>query len=491
MQSLILITVDCFRADHAGFLGYPRPTTPFLDSLAGESTVFENAIAAGAPTYFSVPAILASRYPLAHGRDTLGIAPDETTLASVLKDAGFATAAFSAANPYISTRFGYDKGFDKFEDFLKGSESPPPRQHRPAPLRSRMNRVLAKACHSNGFLSAAYDELYFQYCQKIGMRGKSSLDSERKFPSADVLVDRAVEWLKEQCGKRFFLWLHFMDPHGPYYPKAEALKMMGCQGLNAAQSVYLNSFWNRGDVTAARARSKRELIISLYDAGIRWVDEQVRRLAETLVEQNTWDRCVLAVTADHGEEFLEHGGRYHLPRNLTEELVHVPLLVRGPAERGKRTKPTFSLVDLAPTLLDTMGVPVPADFRGRSCWKQLQRGDLQERPAVSECVYGCSNPFYPRQRMGPRLLAVRSNRYKLVINFSRSTEHLYDLEQDPSEQRPLALDEARDVRQKLFERARKHVAESFQSRDFDRRIASQLREFRLELARPAAHFPAN
>src|SRR5439155_4223446 len=88
-SSLILITVDCLRADHAGFLGYKRPTTPFLDSLAEQSFVFRNAITAGAPTYYSLPAILASRYPLALGRDVLGIAPDENTIAFVLKEHGF------------------------------------------------------------------------------------------------------------------------------------------------------------------------------------------------------------------------------------------------------------------------------------------------------------------------------------------------------------------------------------------------------------------
>src|SRR5262252_1633403 len=111
-KSIVLVTVDCLRADHCGFMGYERPTTPYLDSLAAESLVFPSAIAAGAPTYYSFPAILAARYPLALGRDVLGLSPDEPTLASVCKRAGYATAAFSAGNPYVSTRFGYGLGFD-------------------------------------------------------------------------------------------------------------------------------------------------------------------------------------------------------------------------------------------------------------------------------------------------------------------------------------------------------------------------------------------
>ena len=117
-KSLILITVDCLRADHCGFYGYSRPTTPFLDALAAESFVVPTAVVAGAPTYYSLPAILASRMPLALGRDVIGLASGESTLATALREAGYATAAFSAANPYISARFGYDQGFEVFEDFL-------------------------------------------------------------------------------------------------------------------------------------------------------------------------------------------------------------------------------------------------------------------------------------------------------------------------------------------------------------------------------------
>jgi len=101
-HSLVLITVDCLRADHVGFNGYSCPTTPFLDQLAKENVVVHNAIVAGTPTYYSFPAIMASRYPLALGRDIVGLAPGESTIASVLNECGYATAAFIAGNPLTS-----------------------------------------------------------------------------------------------------------------------------------------------------------------------------------------------------------------------------------------------------------------------------------------------------------------------------------------------------------------------------------------------------
>ena len=491
-KSLVLITVDCWRGDHAGFMGYGRPTTPFLDSLAGESFVFENAVAAGAPTYYSLPGILASRHALAPGRDLLGLAPEESTMASVLQESGFATAGFSAGNPYLSARFGYDRGFEVFRDFLDpgalefDSEQGATVESR-AP--SRANQILSRACHSVAPLGAAYDELYFQYCQRQSRGEKQTLDRLRRFPAAEVMVDHAAAWLEENRGRPFFLWLHLMDPHAPYYPKQEALELMGDGGMGASEARYLNSYWGRGDLTAKRLQKKRDPVIALYDAGVRWADEQIRRLTEKLVELNVWDQCVLAVTADHGEEFLEHGGRFHPPMGLREELVHVPLMVRVPEGGGARVESPFGLIDLAPTLLEVLGMPAPEDFRGRSSWRQISENAAWERAVITECVRGCTNPFRPENRVGPRILAVRKGNYKLVVDFAAGEEQLIDLKSDPHERNPLPLDAAKPVRRELLEVARKHVAESRKARDIDRWMGSQLRELRIEWAHSVSSAP--
>lgn len=491
-RSLILVTVDCFRADHAGFLGYPRPTTPFLDCLAEESVVFTNAIVAGAPTYYSVPAILASRYPLALGRDLLGIAPGENTLASVLQESGFATAAFSAANPYISERFGFGRGFDVFCDFLGANESAAPEIATPTgAFPNRVNRTISRVCHALPEAGRVYDELYFRYCQRKSRTRSASLDALRGFPSADVMVDRAIAWLKDNPGRGFFLWLHLMDPHAPYFPKTEALELMGDGELSAEKAAYLNAYWNRGDLSVPRLVGKRSDITRLYDAGIRWADHQIRRLTETLVEMNLWDKCALAVTADHGEEFLDHGGRFHAPMKLSEELVRVPMLLRVPGLKSKRVDAPVSLIDLAPTLLDAVALPTPADFRGRSCWKVIEGDKLFAGVALAECVNGCTNPFRRDGRLGPRILAVRKGNMKLVLDFSSGRDQLFDLNSDPFEKSPLPEQTEIRVRKELLERARQHVAESHQSRDFDRRHAMFLRDLRLEWAQPAAQHLEN
>jgi arylsulfatase A-like enzyme len=487
-RSVLLITVDCFRGDHAGFLGYRRPTTPFLDSLARESLVFSNAIVAGAPTYFSFPAVMASRYPLGLGRDVVGLAPGEATIASTLNQAGHATAAFLAANPYLSPRFGYHAGFNVFRDFLDTETDPLSGAFggdNNARIPSRWNQRLAKASHALGPVGSLYDELYFQYCQRLGSSPALSLDKLRRFPAADVIVDHACDWLTGISGQPFFLWLHLMDPHSPYYPRQEALELMGEGSLDATRARYLNSYWNRGDLGAARLQRHCEEIVVLYDAGIRWMDTQVARLVETLRDLGLWESCAMALTADHGEEFLDHGGRYHLPSNVAEELVRVPLLLREPglAQAGTVTAP-FSLMHLAPTLLDLVEVPVPGSFRGRSHSGLLRTGNTWESDVVVECVAGCTNPFVKENRLQSRVLAIREARYKMVFDFNSTTEQLFDLNADPGELRPLPFDAEKPVRKRLLDRARQHLSDSLRSRDSDHLLAARLRDLRLEWSSP-------
>jgi arylsulfatase A-like enzyme len=483
-KSMLLVTVDCLRADHVGFMGYGRPTTPFLDSLAKGCCVVPTAIVAGAPTYYSLPAILASRFPLSLGRDVLGVAPEEPTLATVMQRAGYATACFAAANPYISRQFGFEQGFDRFRDFLEGDAVAPTSEGSSNLDRhawaSRINRGLQKIRPILGPIGKVYDDLYFEYCQRVTPIPQS-LDALRRFPSADVIVDHALEWLSSISDAPFFLWLHFMDPHSPYYPKESGLSSLSHGPITPHRARYLNSYWNRADLGTKRLERYRREIVALYDAGIRWVDEQLARLVGSLDSSNRWHHCVFALTADHGEEFLDHGGRYHPPSQLAEELIHVPLLLRIPEIKTNEQKNSpFSLIHLAPTLLDVLGEPVPGEFQGKSQLSGLKSAQDFESLAISECVEGCTNPFRRGGRKGPRILSVRESRYKLVMHFRAAAEELYDLEADPAEQSPLSEGVERPVRRRLLEAAREHVRRSAEQRNDKLRVGSLLREHRLE-----------
>jgi arylsulfatase A-like enzyme len=493
-KSIVLITVDCLRADHAGFMGYRRPTTPFLDSLAAESVVFFNAIVAGAPTYYSFPAILGSRYPLALGRGVLGLAPEEPNLASVLKQAGYATACFSAGNPYISSQFGYERGFDAFQDFLNDESARLSDDGMsglaPGGWASRLNQKLQTVRPAFGPLGKVYDELYFRYCQRV-TPAPQSLDALRRFPAADIIIDHAQSWLASIGDTPFFLWLHLMDPHGPYYPKESALALMGDEPVAAARARYLNSYWNRSDIGAGRLARHRDEVIALYDAGIRWVDLQVERFVASLRASRRWEDCIFALTADHGEEFLDHGGRYHPPAKLMEELIHVPLLLRVPGREREMVTAPFSLLHLAPTLLDASGLPAPPEFQGRSHWGEPRAGKIADRVAISECVAGCTNPFRRESRLGSRVLAVREERFKLTLQFDPRHERFYDLEADPGERSPLPDSAQKAKRRRLLEIVREHLRRSSEQRDQRMVVRARLRDLQLEWARSFPNRPVN
>ena len=472
-RSLVLVTVDCLRADHVGFEGYSRPVTPFLDSLSRESIVFSEAIAAGVPTYFSFPAILASRYPLGLGRGVLGIGPGEPTITTALRKAGCRTAAFLAGNPYLSPRFGYDQGFDEFHDFLAPAvtgECPSPKATEKKPV-SNFNQRLQQASRRSAWTASAYDEIYYWYCQWRSSRETPSIDKLRPYPSADAIVDDACSWLGQVRNEPFFLWIHFMDAHHPHYPPPEALIALGLSNISLAHARFVNSFWNRREIGAWRLKQYREDILALYDASIWWVDKQISRLAGFLQESQRWGETVFVLTADHGEEFLEHGARYHSPANLPEQLIHVPLLVRIPAAVPARVAASpFSLIHLAPTLLGAMDVEIPTSFRGRSYLDRVSDADWATDLAIAETVEVDENPTWVESHMRSRVLAVRDRDYKLVLHFSQDRDELYDLKKDPNERAPLPEGVLKRERARLLRAASAHLQKAREDRNEGRNI---------------------
>lgn len=495
-SSLVLITIDCMRADHAGWLGYEKPTTPFLDGLAKESIVFEKAVAAGAPTYYSFPSIMAARYPLALGRDVIGLAPGEDSLATGLSREGYQTAAFLAGNPYLSEHFNYHEGFDIFEDFLGGESAiapgpaVPERRESPADsFRSRMNHVLRGLARKTGPSEAIYNEAYFRYCHRVSLKNQNgNIDGFRRYPDAKQVVNAAIEWLNASAPGPFFLWVHLMDPHHPYFPPREALAAMCTEGLSGARSVYLNSFWNRHDLGADRLDKLRDEVVGLYDAGIRWADAQISRLVDHLRELGKWDETALVATSDHGEEFLEHKGRFHWPWKLTEELVRVPLLLRVPgAVDVRKISSTFSLIDLAPTIVDALGLGSKSIGEGKSCWTDIGAGKTWEYPLITECVRGCTNPWRRETRAGERLMSVRDSRFKLVLNFGEHGEELFDLERDPHEHAPLKGAAHQAVKRELLEVARDHIRRSSSAAERANRFRARLDYAASALRGPKAH----
>ncbi len=318
-QHVILLSFDALRADHLGCYGYDRETSPTLDQFAADSIRFKNAYSASSHTREAVPALLTGEYPDTAIDYTYRLATE--TIASTLRDEGFATAGFHS-NPFVSRAYGFDRGFDEFDDDLHFG------QHKLIALAQR-----------------ALDKL-----------------RNRHYARAGEINERSLSWIDSLHGDEpFFLWNHYMDTHGPYEPPGEYETLYHDDGLSGrdAQSLYRRAIKDPDSITD----DEQELLIDLYDAEIRYNDAKIGDFLDALRERGILDRSLLIVTADHGDAFGEHG-YYEHPRYLHDEITKVPLLVRPPGGADGVVETPTSTLDVAATISAAIGAD--ADHEGRS-----------------------------------------------------------------------------------------------------------------------------
>ncbi len=381
---VVMIVVDTLRADRLGTYGYAKGLTPVLDRFANRGVRFDRAYATTSWTMPSVASLFTSRLPSQHRVSDFDsrLGDSEVTVAEDLSAAGFATAGFTA-NWRLSQELGYGQGFATWRGFLK------------------------------------------------------SPGSETK-ARGDALRDAALTWL--DAGRKDgtpapprFLYLQYMEPHIPLDAPA-ALQARFAPGVTADEATRLNA-WARM-LSPDRAALKPEEVTNLfamYDAEVAAVDEEIGRLFEALEQRGILEHALVIVTADHGEEFLEHGSFGH-GNNLFNTTVHVPLIIAGPGiPAGKVVSENVSLIDLAPTVLDLMGVKPEGRFEGRSL-VPLLHGAAPAAAAPVDVVLQL-----PRKNLDWDLRLhtdglVRGEQ-KLVRDPLGVTE-LYDLAADPGEQHP-------------------------------------------------------
>ena len=386
--NVILISVDTLRADHLGCYGYPKPTSPFIDSLAGRGVVFESAQATASWTLPSHMSIMTSLYPHSHGvesdRSTL---PDSvTTLAEVLQRAGYSTTAF-VSWIFVSKKFGFDRGFDRFEELL--------------PRPDQINPTTRHAIKANRFR------------------------------------ERVGDWISTAPAQQpFFLFLHLFDPHMNYEPPIGIARIFDPDIREMADTrsgrYPILKPYIAGLNKEPRRIDPRELnrAVALYDGEIRFLDNQLRKLFDRLDERGLLDNTLVVFTSDHGEEFDEHGSMEGHQWTLYDEVLHVPLVMKfpGDAHAGSQPKSLVQSIDIAPTILAFLGMPAPDEFSGRSLLPLLagDRGAFEERHAFSQI-----------KRFNKKW-ALRSEQWKLIYtagNKKRPAEYeLYDLHRDPDEQ---------------------------------------------------------
>lgn len=362
--NVVLITLDTTRADHLGCYGHPEAKTPHIDRLAAEGTRFAECVSAAPSTLPAHATILTALTPPAHGvRDNIGfrLAPAYRTLAEVLRDAGLRTAAFVAA-AVLNRPGGLDQGFEVYEDVGRGHERP-----------------------------------------------------------GNEVCDSAAAWLRAHAAERFFLWVHFFDPHFPYEPPLRFRQAAGHP----------------------------------YQGEIAFADEQVGRLLEELRTLGIEGRTLVVLTADHGEGLGEHGEETHL-YFVYDTTLRVPLIFRCPGvvRAGRIVAEQVRTIDIAPTILGLLGLAPAAalpDGQGADLAEVVRgRRSPPGLPAYGEAL-GAQLVF----GIAP-LRCLRADGWKYI---HAPRPELYRFSADPGERMDLAAAEPQRCAE-LRERLRELVAEA-------------------------------
>ncbi|MDA8019985.1 MAG: sulfatase-like hydrolase/transferase [Thermoanaerobaculia bacterium] len=378
---VFIVLVDTLRADHLGVYGYSKPTSPTVDALATDSTVFERAFAPAPWTRPSCGALLTSRHPPEIGLEGMfnSLPSEIPILPQFLSNEGYRTAGV-VSSVHLSAQFGFDKGWDLLD----------------------------------------IGTTYLQWTgTKMAYSRLGMVDWGEAYPRYDAkeLTDRAIDWLDDALGtgpEPVFMYLHYSDPHAPYRPPTQFDRWTEFAEPEIVAAVDEPPFSPTWD---GRTLSEVEVaaMVARYDAEIAYFDQEFRRFLDHLRALGIYRRSLIVLTSDHGEEFGEHGGWAH-GHTLYNELLHIPLVVKYPDSldqpRGNRIISTAGLVDVVPTIRDVLAASWPEGlFRGQSF---LHHGkDAQELFAFSKTV----RPEF-------ELRSVVSGEHKLIQRIGRSSDDL-------------------------------------------------------------------
>jgi arylsulfatase A-like enzyme len=373
--NVIVILIDTLNWDALGCNGNPHNPSPHIDSLASEGVIFNQAVSTSGWTLPAVGSLLTGSWPLIHGGLGKGLAltairKEMPTAAEQFQEAGFNTAAYTNT-VFLSPALGLDRGFAIYD-------------------------------HHNAF--------------------------SRDIRRADETVSATLERIRRDRAKPNFIFVHLYDPHLDYHPPAGYAARFA-QGLRGPEPPLIGEVCRKlAEVSGGRPPAEAiEYIKRIYLGEVAFVDAQIGHLVDELKKLGLYDAATLIVTADHGEEFWDHGGFEH-GHTLYDELIRIPLIVKLPAdvEAARKTiDAQVSIVDIMPTLFELQGIEQPESFIGSSLMPMIRGEELDDRPAYSEStLYGYEKVSW------------RGSRYKLIYDMDPDKERqveLYDLDSDPGE----------------------------------------------------------
>jgi len=406
--NVLMITVSSLRADHLGAYGYEKARTPAIDALARRGVRFDTALTQQPDRNAAHAAILSGTFPATNGvrQDLVDrLDPEAPTLAQTLAESGYRTGAVYSWVSFEPAYSGLDRGFHDYLDLT-------------------INRPEYLADNRAQVLSATYERLKAYLTLPGAMGDAFSLPhgvDEAIDGRADVTTEAAIAWLDQYQGSPFFLWVHYVDPSPPFTPPQpfEDVEDAGCgDGCPDGSARTIREVADGAQLTAAQINH----LVGLYDGEVAFTDQQIGRLMERLRQLGLDDNTLIILTADHGQSFAEHD-TWFAGSSLYNATTRVPMIFsfpnRLPRQRVLAT-PAMS-VDLAPTVLDTIGAPIPDVFEGQSLLPlMLGHSAGEDRLAFTELADRSE-------------VAVADRYWKLIWSSREQTAKLYFLGDDPNE----------------------------------------------------------
>lgn len=396
--------MDCLRADVVGCIGGGN-STPNIDKLAENSLVFRRAFANGPGTNQSFPAILTSTYFLMqrgfHLREVY------VTLAEVMRRNGFRTAAFHS-NPFLSRFFGWNRGFEEFYDFIEETKSPSAAVTRGGFMKRLVKRL------GNSF-SVGYSSRFQRLMKKMYYWFS---DYQIPYLEAKRLSQHTIDWITKHRNEKFFLWMHFMDPHPPLVPPTEHLSHFDTRKEAMNFNMHVD--------TEIPSREQLGILRDLYQGEVRYVDKSIGQLVEFLEDNNVLEESFIVLLADHGHAFMEHNKFGHDPEIMYNETLHVPLLMYGLGSAIVAEYPV-QLLDVPPSILFVQGIEKPRSFMGSSL---LPTGDRDTNAKFIFSESAKPDLISLKYDLGKKVVSCICDKWKLIINDLSRTAELYNIGED-------------------------------------------------------------
>ncbi len=446
-RRVILITIDCLRRDRLAIYGNKNNLTPNIDKFCTHSVIYNNCITNGPNTPPAFYSLFVSEIPGIYNFYT-PLNLEKQTIAKILQNNKINTCGIHS-NPYLGKDRNFHIGFNNFFDMYDKVES----------KKKKTRKILlsfSKIFNKEKKISKNEYKINENRNNNLN-NNNNKLNLNVPYTNAKLTLDKTLSWLDKNYNSEFFLWIHFMDPHGPYYPPLEFIKKISNKQISNLDKLELRKWSikmnNNPNLYNNIDNEKLENLKLLYNAEIHYLDHYIGKFFQYLKKLEIYNELDIILTADHGEAFLEHGSIGHI-KSLYNELLRIPLIIKPHNyNKKKEVDALVQSIDIAPTILNMFHLKQDQEFKGS---KILDLSIKKEIKNYSDYVISSVfqkydddkffNDLVKKKYNYYLLISCRDNYWKIIYNEKLKNYEFYNLKIDPYEKNNLHQSDDENIR---------------------------------------------